>query len=351
MWVLLSIADRSWLGHRVLPSGVNVTHQAPDLSDSKILRFVCGIRPCRSGGLRLEPERVAGIDVVHNYGHGGCGVTLALGCADAVVDSVRDRVGPDQGRIAVLGGGVTGLASARALLLAGFEVSVHASSFAGDTTSNIAGALWLPTGIDFPDPGPRRDAFNEHIRRSHLAMSKLEGERWGIRSLPVFEPEFTEFHPEYFESGAINEPRPWTSEDGDVPGFRGGRVFTTYFIDTPRFMAELYREVVELGGTIVPATISSLTDVSAIDASVVVNCLAMGSRILFGDEQIFPARGLLVHMQPQDLGYIYHDGYRYMFPRSDALILGGTYEPGVNEPPESDEPFYEIIERHRARFA
>ncbi|GAB5496146.1 MAG: hypothetical protein Phyf2KO_12260 [Phycisphaerales bacterium] len=312
---------------------------------------MCGIRPCRTGGLRLEIERVAGIDVVHNYGHGGCGVTLALGCAEAVLDSVRHKIGPDQGRVAILGGGVTGLASARALLLAGYRVSVHARSFAADTTSNIAGALWLPTGIDFPEPGSRRDAFNGLIRRSHDAMSRLKGDKWGIRSLPVFEPEITDFHPEYFESGAISEPRPWTSGDGDVPGFDGGRVFTTYFIDTPRFIAELYREVVELGGTIVPATISSLADVAEIDASVVVNCLAMGSRTLFRDEQIFPARGLLVHMQPQDLGYIYHDGYRYMFPRSDALILGGTYEPGVSEPPENDEPFLEIIDRHRARFA
>ena len=39
---------------------VVLTHTAPDLSDSQILRFVCGIRPCRTGGLRLETERVAG---------------------------------------------------------------------------------------------------------------------------------------------------------------------------------------------------------------------------------------------------------------------------------------------------
>ena len=60
---------------------VVLTHTAPDLSDSQILRFVCGIRPCRTGGLRLEIERVAGKHVVHNYGHGGAGVTLSWGCA------------------------------------------------------------------------------------------------------------------------------------------------------------------------------------------------------------------------------------------------------------------------------
>lgn len=325
-------------------------HSKPDLSDSQILRFVCGIRPCRVGGLRLETEKVAGKDVVHNYGHGGCGVTLSLGCADVVLEQVRSAAGPDQGRVAVLGGGVTGIASALALLRAGYKVAVYAEQFAGDTTSNIAGALWLPTGIDFPEPGPARDRFNSLIRASHVCMTGLDPKAWGVRELPVFEPDFTEHHPEYFESGAIAEPRPWSESDGLIPGITGGRVFRTYFIDTPTFMQKLYDEVVRLGGEIVSRSFRSLGDVEALPEAVVVNCLAMGSKVLFGDGLIFPARGLLVHLKPQRLGYVYHDGYRYMFPRENALILGGTYEPGVSEPPADDEPYLQILERHRARF-
>ncbi len=45
----------------------------------------CGLRPCRSE-VRLERVELApGRVVVHNYGHGGGGVTLSWGCADEVV--------------------------------------------------------------------------------------------------------------------------------------------------------------------------------------------------------------------------------------------------------------------------
>jgi D-amino-acid oxidase len=49
-----------------------------------VLAVVVGLRPVRSA-VRLELERPAPERVlVHNYGHGGAGVTLSWGCANAV---------------------------------------------------------------------------------------------------------------------------------------------------------------------------------------------------------------------------------------------------------------------------
>lgn len=45
-----------------------------------------GLRPARPGNVRLEAE--AGIRVVHNYGHGGSGVTFSWGCAGEVAELV-----------------------------------------------------------------------------------------------------------------------------------------------------------------------------------------------------------------------------------------------------------------------
>jgi glycine/D-amino acid oxidase-like deaminating enzyme len=142
-----------------------------------------------------------------------------------------------------------------------------------------------------------------------------------------------------------------SADDPDVPGLGEGRVFRTLFIDTPRFLGELVSEIERLGGERVTRKFDSLDEVTSLDESLIVNCMAMGSQRLFGDDAMYPARGLLVHMQPQELGYIYHDGYRYMFPRQGALVLGGCFEPGETEPPEDDSPFRQILERHRARFS
>ncbi|MET7392488.1 FAD-dependent oxidoreductase [Dactylosporangium sp. NPDC005572] len=60
----------------------------PELAGAPVLREAAGLRPARHGGPRVaaDPEPLpGGTRVVHNYGHGGAGVTLAWGCADEVV--------------------------------------------------------------------------------------------------------------------------------------------------------------------------------------------------------------------------------------------------------------------------
>ncbi|MEV0598556.1 FAD-dependent oxidoreductase [Streptomyces sp. NPDC050315] len=57
----------------------------PALADARILAHRVGLRPARPA-VRLEAERLPGGGLcVHNYGHGGAGVTVAWGCADEVV--------------------------------------------------------------------------------------------------------------------------------------------------------------------------------------------------------------------------------------------------------------------------
>ncbi len=57
----------------------------PRLAGARILRHKVGLRPWRP---TVRLERVG--DVIHCYGHGGCGVTVSWGCADDVVDLARD---------------------------------------------------------------------------------------------------------------------------------------------------------------------------------------------------------------------------------------------------------------------
>ena len=64
----------------------------PDLDRSKIVGGTVGLRPSRTE-VRLEEEDIGGRRVIHNYGHGGAGVTLSWGCADEVVSIAGNRKG------------------------------------------------------------------------------------------------------------------------------------------------------------------------------------------------------------------------------------------------------------------
>ncbi|MGW0734450.1 FAD-dependent oxidoreductase [Streptomyces sp. NPDC002851] len=58
----------------------------PRLADAKVIEHRVGARPTRHE-VRVEAARKAdGTTVIHNYGHGGAGVTLSWGCAQEVME-------------------------------------------------------------------------------------------------------------------------------------------------------------------------------------------------------------------------------------------------------------------------
>jgi D-amino-acid oxidase len=60
----------------------------PRLGDADVLGHRVGLRPTRPE-VRLDAETFrAGARVIHNYGHGGAGVSLAWGCAAEVLTSI-----------------------------------------------------------------------------------------------------------------------------------------------------------------------------------------------------------------------------------------------------------------------
>jgi D-amino-acid oxidase len=48
-----------------------------------VLEHRKGVRPRRTG-VRLELDVGPGPAIIHNYGHGGAGITLSWGCAEEV---------------------------------------------------------------------------------------------------------------------------------------------------------------------------------------------------------------------------------------------------------------------------
>src|SRR5438105_3699550 len=121
--------------------------------------YVVGIRPHREGGvcLKLEdepiPSRHGSKFLIHNYGHGGAGITLSFGCASVVADHVQ-RLKRDMRRVrpsvAVIGSGVIGLTVATELRRRWrhLPLAIYAKELdVRKTTSFVAAGLFAPSGI------------------------------------------------------------------------------------------------------------------------------------------------------------------------------------------------------------
>ena len=69
------------------------TDIAPGLADAEVIDSVAGLRPGRPE-VRVELEKdLMPVPVVHDYGHGGSGITIGWGCAQDVAALVAKVAG------------------------------------------------------------------------------------------------------------------------------------------------------------------------------------------------------------------------------------------------------------------
>jgi D-amino-acid oxidase len=61
-----------------------------EVGHARVLEHLAGLRPGRSS-VRVEAEQTPSGLLVHNYGHGGAGVTLSWGCAEEVARLVSGK--------------------------------------------------------------------------------------------------------------------------------------------------------------------------------------------------------------------------------------------------------------------
>lgn len=80
----------------------------PDFSKNLQAGFNTGLRPYRKTGIRVEVQQIAGKAVVHNYGHGGAGVSLFFGSVKQAIekfDSHCGKTGLAPASVTVIGSG------------------------------------------------------------------------------------------------------------------------------------------------------------------------------------------------------------------------------------------------------
>jgi len=322
------------------------------VSEDRVIRTVVGLRPYRPSGFVVRTEKVGDKTVVHNYGHGGGGITLSWGTSELAVEEAWTT---GEKRFAVLGCGAVGLASARLLQQRGAEVTIYARDLPPQTTSNIAGGQWAPTSVmDRARRTTESDALLARAARlAHRSFQRLPAAEFGIRWLENFVLS-NEPLQEWWEQGLVRDLYPEARDLGPrehpFPA-RYARRFTTMLVEPPIYLSALLRDVRLAGGRLVVRELASRDAVQEIPEPVILNCTGLGAKALFGDEELEPVRGQLTFLLPQpEVDYMVITGGLYMFPRRDGILLGGTFEHGAWSL-DVDEPTRErMVAGHRSLF-
>jgi glycine/D-amino acid oxidase-like deaminating enzyme len=343
-------------------------HFAPvKVARNRIIREVVGLRPYRPEGFKVEAERLGEKLIIHNYGHGGAGVTLSWGTASLAVDILseppavaggssrhRARGSAKPRHFAVLGCGVNGLSTAR-LLQRRFQdrsgtVTIYAKNLPPETTSNIAGGFWSPTSVY--DPGNATTKFTEQFRTacriSNRAFQNLVGPDYGVRWIDTYEM--------YRHEALLNRELPGGNDlypQSDIHrdpehyfGFPYVKQYSTMLIEPPVYLNALLRDFYIAGGKLVVKEFRSREELKRLPEPVIFNCSGLGAKALFGDQQLEPVRGQLEVLLPQpEIDYCYL-GPGYMFPRRDGIILGGTWDHGDWSLAPNPEQTTGILESH-----
>jgi D-amino-acid oxidase len=308
---------------------------------NRVIREVVGLRPYRPTGFVVSAERLGPKLLVHNYGHGGGGVTLSWGTASLAVDLARDfvnnrstarRSAPT--RFAVIGCGVSGLSTAL-LLQRRFQngpgtVTIYAKDLPPNTTSNIAGAWWSPTSV-YEQPLVTT-AFTEQLRLasqiSNKAFQLLVGNEYGVRWIETLELMRSEDSLQReLPGGNSLYPQIEVHRDPDrYFGFPVARQYYSMLIEPSIYLSALLRDFYVAGGKVIVKQFHSREEVARLSEAVVFNCSGLGARELFNDQSLTPVRGQLEILLPQpEVDYCYLSS-GYMFPRRDGIVLGGTWD-------------------------
>ncbi|KAJ7723386.1 D-amino-acid oxidase [Mycena metata] len=277
----------------------------------------------------------------------------------------------------VIGAGVVGLSTAIRALEAGFNVTIFAETFPSDPKSIKYTSCWaganhisvattnallhrleadtLSTFLELMKDQPLVPVMIRHIKE-HAEVSG-----------PVYQQQsdhIARCYPDF---------RPLDSSE--LPeGVVCGGIFSTIFIDVPKYLPYLMNRFISLGGRAFRVTLPSVSalvsekdrpslaafpapstnESPSFDPAAVINCTGLGAISLEDvlDANVYPTRGevLILHAPWIDHGmsYYYEDGHiTYVIPRqSDGhVILGGTFQPDDWHPTSRAETVKMIKER------
>jgi glycine/D-amino acid oxidase-like deaminating enzyme len=319
------IAHTSAVEHPLVPVKV---------SASRVIATTVGLRPYRRSGFLLKTEPFGAKTLVHNYGHGGGGMSLSWGCATLAADLVA---GMSPSHAAVIGAGVIGLSTARILQDRGWQVTIYAEHLSPNTTSNMSGAQWTPASVcKHGAMSPEfRPVFDKAARIANRSFQILVGASYGVRWIDNYTLSDSDDDSDMIDYatqiGLADLYADVETIDPASTPFKCKRVrrFATMLIEPNTYLPAVMRDFLLRGGRFSVRKFENIAEWHHLHEKVIFNCTGLGARALLDDFELEPVRGQLTILEPQaDVDYITMADSLYMFPRSDGILLGGTYEHG-----------------------
>ena len=364
----------------------------PHLNDVNLLRRRTCLRPMRAGSPRWKLKVLSRGIVVHNYGHGPAGWTLAPGSGRHVVALLQEHLQsssssplPLDAAVAIVGAGVIGLFTARALLAAGYSnITVYAEEF-DDITSRRAGGFLAPAGLTVDPPLQATlelIALTSYDEWKDIATRATADPQPAVHSAVYPYSAYVHRYPlqtdthglkRYVDSGRMTV-RDVVVDFGnvtrDMQVYEGG-----VFMDTGRLMVELLADVRQRGVRVVQRHVHDIASLH-VDHPFVFNCCGHSAATLVNDTRCTGALGHTIALQHQPANPLYsvstystevdEDGVRikravYCHPRSgdsgevgEVGLLGGTFIQAMDEEQwgakRNEREWRLIVERARQFF-
>ena len=349
----------------------------PKLGSENVLQKVLCHRPRREGQPRIEREvRTNGTVVIHDYGHGSGGWTMAWGAGAEAVSLLQPE--DDTSDIVIIGGGVAGLVAAYLLVKSGHTPKAIIAREFDNLTSHNAGGLFAHQSSNADKT--IRDRVNGWIAASlpvyrQIALGEHPDFDGGARQIPAYFADRATSDMEACVEAGVIEP----AKDVIVDFQNGTQCnMVVYddniFIDTPGMMQRL-RTYLEKNNVIFIQ--QEVTDLDQLPYNVVFNCTGLGAQTLVPDDAdlLMPVQGhllLLKGQNPNDLDLYTLElelgegttdtglpalNLCYVFPKrlpgaatDEVGVLGGTFIKNAGQDTPHEEEFDRVLQRARTFF-
>lgn len=276
----------------------------PGLAEADIIGRSVRIQAYRKSGIRLDMEQMGTKLIVHDYGHGGSGLALSWGCAEHAVNSMKLELNrlkrQSTKNIAVLGAGVIGLTTAYILLSRGYKVTIYAQDFPNETMSDVAVSWLVDSNLYAEQTAAEQAQFEEMKYVSLLKFRELamfpEPIVQGAHLSPCYVVGVTSGMLAQQCGALIADIKP-VHIIFDTGIERKGLLYQGVVVDNARYMNDLFSKVKAMGAIIKNKTIDSPDALLAVPEKVVCNCLGLGARDVFNDQELYAVIEYRMHLK------------------------------------------------------